>query len=642
MIIAGIQKLKMEFGGSLLFDDVSFDIGERDFVGLIGANGTGKTTLFKIITGQLEPTDGAVFISKNTKIGYLEQHACAGSVRTVYDEALTSFSDVIVTEIELEKIARQLEAGDGDRDSLIERQAQLQEDFASREGLTYRSRTASALTGLGFGRDEFDLTCDKLSGGQRSKLAMCKLLLSGADLLLLDEPTNHLDIAGTEWLESYLQAYKGSVLVISHDRYFLDKICNKTVELSNKRAYSFKGNYSAYSAAREERLETELRHYKNQLAEIKRIEGIIEQQRSFARERNFITAESKRKMLERKKAELVVPERALSKIRIKFTPECETGNDVLFTDSLSKSFGDKRLFSNGTMQVYKNDRAFIIGANGCGKTTLLRILTKQMSADSGSFSFGANVKVGYFDQSLESLRGGKTVIDEIWDEHRSFTETKVRNYLSLFLFRGDDVFKNVDSLSGGEKAKLCLLKLMLSGANVLLLDEPTNHLDIPSREVLENALAEFEGTIIAVSHDRYFINKLATGIFRVTPDGFEKFDGDYDAYCESVLNAPVRKQESAPAKVNSYKLRKERESEINRLKGKIKRGEAEIDRLDGEISKANEELSSPETAADYQRVMELTDLIEELTGTQSALLDEWENMNKRLAQLMEESENETK
>lgn len=642
MIIAGIQKLKMEFGGSLLFDDVSFDIGERDFVGLIGANGTGKTTLFKIITGQLEPTDGAVFISKNTKIGYLEQHACAGSVRTVYDEALTSFSDVIVTEIELEKIARQLEAGDGDRDSLIERQAQLQEDFASREGLTYRSRTASALTGLGFGRDEFDLTCDKLSGGQRSKLAMCKLLLSGADLLLLDEPTNHLDIAGTEWLESYLQAYKGSVLVISHDRYFLDKICNKTVELSNKRAYSFKGNYSAYSAAREERLETELRHYENQLAEIKRIEGIIEQQRSFARERNFITAESKRKMLERKKAELVVPERALSKIRIKFTPECETGNDVLFTDSLSKSFGDKRLFSNGTMQVYKNDRAFIIGANGCGKTTLLRILTKQMSADSGSFSFGANVKVGYFDQSLESLRGGKTVIDEIWDEHRSFTETKVRNYLSLFLFRGDDVFKNVDSLSGGEKAKLCLLKLMLSGANVLLLDEPTNHLDIPSREVLENALAEFEGTIIAVSHDRYFINKLATCIFRITPDGFEKFDGDYDAYCESVLNAPVRKQESAPAKVNSYKLRKERESEINRLKGKIKRGEAEIDRLDGEISKANEELSSPETAADYQRVMELTDLIEELTGTQSALLDEWEDMNKRLAQLMEESENETK
>ncbi len=636
MIIAGIQKLRMEFGGNLLFDDVSFDIGERDFVGLIGANGTGKTTIFKIITGQLEPTDGAVFISKNTKIGYLEQHACAGSVRTVYDEALTSFTPLIEAEIEIEKLSRLLESNPQNRDELILKQAELQEKFAADGGLTYKSRTASALTGLGFAREEFTLTCDKLSGGQRSKLSMCKLLLSGADLLLLDEPTNHLDIAGTEWLENYLQAYKGSVLVISHDRYFLDKICNKTVELANKRAYSAAVNYSGYAKLREERIETERRHYENQMAEIKRIEGIIEQQRSFARERNFITAESKRKMLEKKKAELVEPEKPLSKIRIKFTPECETGNDVLFTDSLTKSFGDKVLFRNGTLQVYKNDRAFIIGANGCGKTTLLRILTKQMSADSGSFSFGANVRVGYFDQSLESLRGGKSVLDEIWDEHRLFTETKVRNYLSLFLFRGDDVFKSVDSLSGGEKAKLCLLKLMLSGANVLLLDEPTNHLDIPSREVLEAALADFEGTIIAVSHDRYFINKLSNKIFRITPEGFEKFDGDYDTYCDIVLNELAVKNEAAAPKVNSYKLRKERESEINRLRGKIKRTEAEIDRLDGEITAANGILSSPETAADYEKVIELTAKIEELTASQAALLSEWEKMSARLAELTEE------
>ncbi len=636
MIIAGIQKLKMEFGGNLLFDDVSFDIGERDFVGLIGANGTGKTTIFKIITGQLEPTDGAVFISKNTKIGYLEQHACAGSVRTVYDEALTSFTPLIEAEIEIEKLSRLLESNPQNRDELILKQAELQEKFAADGGLTYKSRTASALTGLGFAREEFTLTCDKLSGGQRSKLSMCKLLLSGADLLLLDEPTNHLDIAGTEWLENYLQAYKGSVLVISHDRYFLDKICNKTVELANKRAYSAAVNYSGYAKLREERIETERRHYENQMAEIKRIEGIIEQQRSFARERNFITAESKRKMLEKKKAELVEPEKPLSKIRIKFTPESETGNDVLFTDSLAKSFGDKVLFRNGTLQVYKNDKAFIIGANGCGKTTLLRILTKQMSADSGSFSFGANVRAGYFDQSLESLRGGKSVLDEIWDEHRLFTETKVRNYLSLFLFRGDDVFKSVDSLSGGEKAKLCLLKLMLSGANVLLLDEPTNHLDIPSREVLEAALADFEGTIIAVSHDRYFINKLSNKIFRITPEGFEKFDGDYDTYCDIVLNEPAVKNEAAAPKINSYKLRKERESEINRLRGKIKRTEAEIDRLDGEITAANGILSSPETAADYEKVIELTAKIEELTASQAVLLSEWEKMSARLAELTEE------
>lgn len=338
-------------------------------------------------------------------------------------------------------------------------------------------------------------------------------------------------------------------------------------------------------------------------------------------------------MLERKKAELVVPEPTIAKMRVKFTPECETGNDVLTVSGLSKSFGSKRLFEGGDMQVYKGERVFILGANGCGKTTLLRILMRRMSADGGSFAFGANVKVGYFDQSLESLRGGKTVIDEIWDEHRVFTETKVRSYLSLFLFRGDDVFKNVDALSGGEKAKLCLLKLMLSGANVLLLDEPTNHLDIPSREVLEAALEDFDGTIIAVSHDRYFINKLSTKIYRMKPEGFEQFDGDYSDYAELALAQAKEKPQKAQPKQNAYKLRKERESEINRLSGKIRRGEAEIDRLDAEIAEANELLSSPEVSADYEKVIEYTKKIEELTEAQLALMDEWEQWNKRLEEL---------
>ena len=636
MIIAGIQKIKMDFAGETLFDDISFDVGERDFVGLIGANGTGKTTLFRIITGELEPTDGSVFISKNLKIGYLEQHACQGSRRSVYDEALISFSDLIETESELEKINLLLQANPDDRDELIMKQSALQEQFEKNGGLTYRSRTASALNGLGFSDAEFSLTCDKLSGGQRSKLSMCKLLLSGADLILLDEPTNHLDISGTEWLEDYLRGYKGSAIIISHDRYFLDRICNRIVEISNKRSYSTNGNYSAHIKLREERLETERRHYENQMAEIKRIEGIIEQQRSFARERNFITAESKRKMLEKKKAELVVPEKNLKKMRMKFTPACETGNDVLFTDSLSKSFGGKTLFKNGTMQVYKNERVFIIGANGCGKTTLLRILMRRIQADSGSFFFGSNVRTGYFDQSLENLRGGTTVLDEIWDEHRSLTETKVRNYLSLFLFTGDDVYKNTDSLSGGEKAKLCLLKLMLSGANVLILDEPTNHLDIASREVLENALEDFEGTVIAVSHDRYFINRLSTKIIRMSPDGFEKFDGGYDDYCRAVLTAPAPSKSSEKPKVNAYKIRKERESEINRLRGKIRRGEAEIDSIEEELSAINDTLSSPETAADYEKVISLTDKSAELTSKQLELMDEWENNCKRLAELEEE------
>ena len=635
MAVVSVQNLKVDFGGKVLFENVSFDVNPGEFVGLIGANGTGKTTLFKVITGEVDPTEGGAFVGRNVKVGYLEQHACHGSVRTVYDEALSVFEPLMQMEAELEDIAAAIDNHEGNRDALIERQTHLNEVFQEQEGLTFRSRTRSALIGLGFKETDFYLSCDKLSGGQRSKLSMCKLLLSGSDLLLLDEPTNHLDIAGTEWLENYLSTFRGTIIVISHDRFFLDRITNKTVEISHGKCHCTKGNYTEYLKLKEERLESERRAYENQLAEIKRIEGIIEQQRSFARERNFITAESKRKMLEKKKAELVIPDPPLSKMRMKFTPVCETGNDVLNVSGLSKSFGLKRLFADADMEVFKDERVFVLGTNGCGKTTLLRILTKQQSADEGSFSFGSNVKVGYFDQSLESLRGGKTVIDEIWDEHRLFTETTVRSYLALFLFRGDDVFKNVDTLSGGEKAKLCLLKLMLSGANVLLLDEPTNHLDIPSREVLEAALEDFDGTIIAVSHDRYFINKLSTKIYRMTENGFEKFDGDYNAYAGIALAQAKEKPKKAENKVNLYKLRKERDSEMNRLKGKIKRTEEEIDRLDGEIEEINGILSSPEAAADYEKIIELTQKLEELTEKQLEIMDEWEKMNSRLTELEE-------
>ncbi|MBR3817834.1 MAG: ABC-F family ATP-binding cassette domain-containing protein [Clostridia bacterium] len=635
MAIVSIQNLKIDFGGKVLFENVSFDVNQGDFVGLIGANGTGKTTLFKVIRGEIEPTEGGAFVSKTTKIGYLEQHACHGSVRTVYDEALSIFEPLMEIERELEEIAVSIDAHIGNTDELIEKQNRLHEQFQEQDGLTYKSRTRAALLGLGFTENDFTLTCDKLSGGQRSKLSMCKLLLSGSEVLLLDEPTNHLDIAGTEWLEEFLSSFRGTVIVISHDRYFLDKVTNKTVELSHGRCHYSKGNYSTYLKLREERLESERRQYENQLEEIKRIEGIIEQQRSFARERNFITAESKRKMLEKKKAELVVPDPPLSKMRMKFTPVCETGNDVLTVTGLAKSFGEKCLFSDADMQVFKNERVFMLGANGCGKTTLLRILTRQQSADAGNYVFGANVKTGYFDQSLETLHDEKTVIDEIWDEHRLFTETKVRSYLALFLFRGDDVFKNVGTLSGGEKAKLCLLKLMLSGSNVLLLDEPTNHLDIPSREVLEAALSDFDGTIICISHDRYFINKLSTKIYRMTQNGFDKFDGDYNDYEDAVLAQSKEKPKKAEIKVNLYKLRKERDSEMNKLRGKIKRLEADIDRLDGEISEYNAILSSPETAANYEKIIEYTSKLDEATENQLVLMDEWEEANSRYNELSE-------
>ena len=638
MAVVSVQNLTMDFAGKVLFRNVSFDVNPGEHVGLIGANGTGKTTLFKLITREAEPTDGAVFIGRDVRIGYLEQHACQGSRRAVIDEALTVFLPLMEAEEELEHIAARIDSSGGSDKALIERQQELYETFEKNGGLTYKSRTRATLMGLGFEERDLYLPCDKLSGGQRSKLSMCKLLLSGSDLLLLDEPTNHLDINATEWLENFLTSFKGAIIVISHDRYFLDKVTDKTVELANCRVHCTKGGYTRYMELKAERLETERRKYENDMAEIKRIEAMIAKQIEFGQERNYITIESKKKVIERIREQLVEPEPNAAAVRIQFSPVAETGNEVLNITGLSKYFGTKTLFENGEMHIRKNDRTFILGPNGCGKTTLLRILVGQLSADSGRFQFGANVKIGYFDQSLENLRGGGTVIDEIWNEHRSFTETTVRSYLALFLFRGDDVFKSVDSLSGGEKAKLCLLKLMLSGANVLLLDEPTNHLDIPSREALEHALADFNGTVLAVSHDRYFINKLATGIFRMTPGGFIKTDGTYDDYL-AALACDMQNQAAPKAapKVNQYKLRKERESEINRLNGKIKRGEAEIDRLDNEITALNASLSTPEVAADYEKVMEITQKIDSLTAEQEALMADWETWNSRLSELTEEN-----
>ena len=636
MAVVNAQNLTMDFAGNILFKGVNFDVNPGEHVGLIGANGTGKTTLFKLITGELEPTEGAIFKAGTLKVGYLEQHACAGSRLAVIDEALTVFRPLMELEARLEKIASDIDSGSGNRDELINLQQELQEKYQSEGGLTYRSRTRSALIGLGFDERDLYLSCENLSGGQRSKLSMCKLLLSDSELLLLDEPTNHLDISSSEWLENFLLSFKGALIVISHDRYFLDKVTDKTMELAHSKLYVSKGNYSKYMLLREQRLESERRKYENDVEEIKRIEAMIAKQVEFGRERNYITIESKRKQIERIKADMIVPEKDAASLRISFPTTEETGNEVLNILRLSKSFGSKKLFENAELHIRKHERAFIIGPNGCGKTTLLRILMKQAEADSGSFSFGANVRTGYFDQSLESLHGGKSVIDEIWDEHRLFTETTVRNYLAAFLFRGDSVFKSVDMLSGGEKAKLCLLKLMLSGANVLLLDEPTNHLDIPSREALETALENFDGTIIAVSHDRYFINKICTKIYRMLPSGLEKTDGNYDDYVRTLASEAVAAPKKSSPAVNDYKLRKERESEINRLKGKIKRGEARIDELDREISQANALMSTPEVSADYEKIMELTNKIQELTAEQEQLMLDWEEWCARLSDLTEE------
>ena len=488
MAVLSASNLNMSFGESLLFSGGSFEIGENEAVGLIGANGVGKTTLFRIITGEEDGFEGDIITGKNTVIGYMQQHACRGSQLSLYGEMMTVFNHLIEMENEIENLSKKIDEGSDSLDELISRQGFLTENFQSMGGLTYKSRARATLIGLGFSEDDFYVPVSNLSGGQKSKLSLAKLLLSGANLLLLDEPTNHLDIESVEWLEEFLRDFKGASIIISHDRYFLDKVTTKTLEIENKKVVLRKGNYTVSRKQKEIDSLTLQRNYDNTMAEVHRIEGIIAQQKQFNREKNIRTAESKQKMIDRMLENLETPDEKQEEFHFKFTAEEKSGNDVLFIKDLQKSFDAKRLFRNVNFNLYKGDRTFLLGPNGCGKTTLLKILTGKEAQDFGTFTFGANVKIGYFDQSLAGLDDAKTALDEIWDEHKDYNETMVRSALAMFLFKGDDVFKKVGELSGGEKARIALLKLMLTGANLLLLDEPTNHLDIRSREAIETAL----------------------------------------------------------------------------------------------------------------------------------------------------------
>lgn len=623
--------LNVSFGDKVLFDGVSFEVGEHDRVGLIGVNGAGKTTLFRLITGELEPTAGEAFVSKQARVGYLEQHACADSARSIYDEMLSVFADVMQVERELSETTHLLEAGEGDLNALINRQQDLNDRFERMGGLTYRSRTRAALMGLGFPEKDFDQPCGNLSGGQKSKLSLGKLLLSGANLLLLDEPTNHLDIESVEWLEGFLRDFTGAALIISHDRYFLDRVTNRTMELEHRHVKLFKGNYTAYQQFKKQEREVQRKHYENSMREMRRIEGIIAQQRQWNREKNIRTAESKEKMLERMKAELEIPDAELDSLRFAFQPRMVSGNDVILASGLAKSFEEKKLFANVELHVRRGDRAFLLGPNGCGKTTLLRVLLGKTPADSGRFTFGTNVQIGYFDQGLAGLHPAKTVLDEIWDTYPAMTQTQVRSALAAFLFQGEDVYKRVQTLSGGEKARTALLKLMLSGANLLLLDEPTNHLDISSREALEDALSGYEGTMLIVSHDRYFINKLANRVLHLTHDGVKEYLGGYDDYVQALDNQPrPGKVAAEKPKQNDYKLRKERESERRKLMGRISRCEQEIAAIDEETAALNAQLEQPQVAADYAKVLELTQQLAALHEKQEALYAEWEKMQETL------------
>ena len=574
MSVVSVQNLTLSFGENTLFKGVSFDIYEKDKVGFVGANGAGKTSLFKVLKGEYLPDSGGCFIGKNVKIGYMEQHTCSNN-KTVYDELISVFNDLIKMEKQLEDIAAELTQNA--TDELIAKQDFFTNEFQANGGLTYKSLTRSSLIGLGFDEKDFDMPTSKLSGGQKSKLILAKLLLSKADLLLLDEPTNHLDISAVEWLESFLSSFSGAFIVISHDRYFLDKVTDKTIEIENNKLRSYKGNYSEFLVKKEAEQKAIEEKYELDLKEIERLEGIIAQQRQWNREKNIKTAESKEKVIERIKAQMVVPDAKVQKIRFDFTPKCVSGDDVLDVFELSKSFGDKKIFENVSFQIKKGQRVFLLGDNGCGKTTLLKILMQDYFPESGKFKFGANLFTGYFDQVQAKLDLSKTAIDEVWSAFPHLTETRVRNALAAFLFKGDEVYKVLEKCSGGERARIALLKLMLGQFNFLLLDEPTNHLDAFSREELENTLLNYSGTMLIVSHDRYFINKLATSIIELTPNGVNTYLGNYDDYAEKRFVAEEKTKKEKPVKVNDYKLKKERASALRKLNTRLSRLEEEIE-----------------------------------------------------------------
>lgn len=633
MIVLSGNDISVSFGGETLFHDVNFRLEENGRAGLVGVNGCGKTTLMHVINGRQEAETGGISKAAGIKLGCMEQYVIRDDNITLYDEVLEIFRPLIDAENELADIAVAIDTGDHSEQTLS-RQMQLQERFEREGGLTYKSMTCSALAGLGFSEEDFGKPISVMSGGQKSKAQLAKLLLSGSNILLLDEPTNHLDITACEWLEKFLTEYKGAYIVISHDRYFLDKVTDTTFEMENRTLREYKGNYTRYLKLKAEAREAQQRVYDRTVKEINRIEGIVEQQKRWGQEHNFITAASKQKQADRLKETLEKPEDLPEAIKFTFRAKEGGANDVLTAKGLSKSFDGTVVFTNAELDIKKNTTTFILGENGCGKTTLLKILTGEYQADSGEYKFGNNIQLGYYDQAQTDLDPSKTVIDEVWDRYPGMTQTQVRSALAQFLFKGDDVFKNVGKLSGGEKARVSLLKLMLSKANMLLLDEPTNHLDIHSREALENALASYGGTLLIVSHDRYLINKLADRIVWLGKTGTVNIDGNYDRYIE-LKEAKAQSEQAvqvkaAEGKKNDYKERKERESTLRKLSGALKRCEQAIDEIGLKTAELAQQMSQPEIATDYEKTSALAQEIEALKEKEEALTAEWMELSEQI------------
>ena len=637
MIVLSGNNISVSFGGETLFHNVNFRLEENGRAGLVGVNGCGKTTLMHVINGKLEPENGSINKAAGIKLGSMEQYVIRDDSVTLYSEVLDIFRPLTDMEEELADIAVAIDTGDHSEQTLS-KQMHLQERFERDGGLTYKSRVASALIGLGFSEDDFNKPISVMSGGQKSKAQLAKLLLSASNVLLLDEPTNHLDITACEWLEKFLTEYKGAYIVISHDRYFLDKVTNTTFEMENKTLHEYKGNYTRYLELKAEARETQQRVYDRTVKEINRIEGIVEQQKRWGQEHNFITAASKQKQADRLKETLERPEDLPEAIKFSFRAKEGGANDVLIAKALSKSFDGVTVFQNAELDIKRNTTTFILGENGCGKTTLLKILMGQYQPDSGEYKYGNNIQCGYYDQAQTDLDPSKTVIDEVWDKYPRMTQTEVRSALAQFLFKGEDVFKNVGKLSGGEKARVSLLKLMLGKANMLLLDEPTNHLDIHSREALENALSNYGGTLLIVSHDRYLINKLADRIVWLDKNGTVNIDGNYDRYIElkaakeqaEQTNLAVQAKAVTEAKKNDYKERKERESTLRKLNGALKRCEQAIEDVETKTAELAQQMSKPEIATDYEKASKLSEEIAVLKEKEEELTAQWMELSEQI------------
>ena len=637
-MLLAVNNVKKAFGEEVVLDGVSFQMNEHDKVALIGRNGAGKTTLIRIILGELSADSGDVFLLKDATVGYLSQHQDMEGDRGIYDTVIDVKKDLLAVESRLREVEERMKHLSGDElAEAYKEYERLNHTFEQENGYALRSEVTGIIKGLGFTEAEFDKPVSQLSGGQKTRVALARILLSSPKLLILDEPTNHLDMASIAWLEGYLAQYKGAVLVVSHDRYFLNRIVNRVVEIEHNRSMTYLGNYDEFYEKKAQVREAERRRYVNQQREIKHQEEVIERLRSFNREKSIKRAESREKMLE-KMERVEKPLTEEQGMRIRLVPRIESGKDVLTVTGLAKSFPGKPLFKDISFLIKKGERVALLGENGTGKTTMLKIIRGLLPQDAGTIREGAKVTIGYYDQEQQNFNESNTVFGEISDDHPNMNNTEIRNTLALFLFTGEDVFKPISALSGGERGRLSLVKLMLSEANFLLLDEPTNHLDITSKEILEEALRGYEGTVLYVSHDRYFVDKTATRILDLTHETILSYEGNYTDYLNqkerkeavagfSTMQSDVPVTASETVSKQNWKDQKAKEAEERKLRNRIAKLEEQIASCEQRIAEIDEEMQLPEICTNSYELNRLTEEKASVEETLLAAMTEWEELN---------------